>query len=233
MPDILLYLRGGENEELRYAIRSWCKYLEFNKLCVVGGPLPRWFKPDVFISNPKRYSTMRQCYDDLLLATSDRQVGKDIIVMMDDIFLLKPFGTWELNHNRGTLDEQYRRSLKNHANATTDYNRLVKSTDDFLRATYPEPLSFEEHAPFRCDKKKLHNLLKKIGPEASYKLLWRSLYGNMMSIPSERRLDVKVAEKNDFWPTDSPILSTTERSFKGRVGVMLQDRFSKPSKYEK
>lgn len=233
MADLLLYVQGGENEELRYAVRSCCKNLTFRKLCVVGGPLPSWFKPDVFISNPKRFSTMRQCYFNLLLATENPRVGNDIVVMMDDIFILKPYGEWQKNYNRGTLSQQYQRSLRNHANATTDYNRLVNQTDEFLRQSYPEPLSFEEHAPFKCEKKKLHDLLEEIGPESSHKLLWRSLYGNKYQLPSEYKLDLKIAEMNELWAQNAPVLSTTERSFKGRVGVMLKDRFSQPSKYEK
>jgi len=233
VPDLLLYVQGGENEELRYAVRSWCQNLKFRKLCVVGGPLPRWFKPDMFIANPKRFSTMKQCYMNLLLATESPRLNNDIIVMMDDIFILKPYGEWRINYNRGTLEQQYQRSRRNHANATTDYNRLVNQTDVFLRKTYPEPLSFEEHAPFRCEKKKLHKLLEKIGPESSHELLWRSLYGNTYQLPSEYKLDLKIAERNELWAFDAPILSTTERSFKGRVGVMLKDRFNQPSKYEK
>ena len=231
MPDLVLYVRGGENEELRYALRSWCQNLKFRKLCVVGGPIPLWLRPDIYIPNPKRWPVMRQCYENLLLATKDKRVAEDIIVVMDDVFVMKPAGSWEINYNRGTLGEQYKKSVSR--SGTTGYNQLVRSTDIFLRHLYEEPLSFEGHSPFRCKKTLLRETLEKIGEKKCSQLLWRSVYGNTREIPTEYRKDLKVPERNDFWPTDAPVISTTERSFRGRVGVMLQDRFQRRSKYER
>ena len=233
MPDILLYLGGQSDDELRYALRSWCKNLQFDKLCVVGGPLPRWLKPDVYIPNQKRFATMRQCYDNLLKATESREVGEDLIVLMDDVFVMKPSGSWPINFNRHTLAWQFAQSQQKQLGNTTEYNKLVLNTQKYLeKLGYPDPLSFEEHAPFRCNKSKLRTTLLSYGAKNSTTLLWRSIYGNTQHLETEHKLDIKVTEKSAFWPKDALVLSTNENSFSGRVGVMLMDRFSAKCKYE-
>lgn len=224
MADLLVYLGGGENEELRYAIRSWERNLKFDKLCAVGGPLPQWFEPDIYIPNPCRYPKMQQCWDNLCLALKDRRLSQHIVLMMDDIYLLKPFGEWKLNHNRGTLDEQVAR-----IGTTGEYSRLVQKTNILLKKDFSAPLSFEEHAPFYCEKNRLHTVLSQYGSD----YLYRSIYGNIYQIPTEKRMDIKLQDVKDRVPLGATIFSSSDKAFKGNAGSYMKFHFPKKSRFEK
>lgn len=231
VPDILLYIGAGENEELRYALRTWVKYLKFNRLIVVGGPKPKWFYPDIYIENPVRYGKMRQCYDDLVKALKTPDLTDEIILMMDDIFLLAPCNSWKINYNRGTLKRQWERSLRNHG--ATSYNQIVKNTYLELIKTFPDPLSFEEHAPFRCDKKKLLAILEEYGPERMDNLLYRSIYGNRYCNSSAYKKDLKLTTMRMVVPKDALLFSTDSLSFRGNAGSYVKFNFPKKSRYER
>lgn len=112
MPDIVLYFRGGENEELRYALRTWEQNLTFGKLVAVGGPCPNWFVPDIMVRNDMKLNKMEQCYDNLMKVLQIPELSDDILIMMDDIFVLKKIGQWKINYNRGTLQEHWDRSVE-------------------------------------------------------------------------------------------------------------------------
>lgn len=227
MHDIILYARGGQNEELRHAVRTWCKNLEFGKLCAVGGPFPQWFKPDILIENPTKYPIMEQCYQNLILALSREGLSEDVIIMMDDVFLLRSVGQWRENGNRGTLLEQAAR-MKEH----TNYTQLLEDTDKELKRLNLPTLSFEEHAPFLCNRKQLLGLLTGYGRKKFANLLWRSLYGNIYAIPTHYRTDIKLSMRTSVLLNDT-IISTNEQSWAGAAGVALRDWFPVPSKYEK
>lgn len=229
MPDILVYIRSGDNEELRYAIRSWCQNLTFSKLCVVGGPGPSWLCPDMYIENPIRYAVMRQCYDNLIRALKSPALSNDLLILMDDVFVLRKFSKWQ-NFNRGTLEKQAQRV--GGTSGSRAYAKLVQATHEELVRTISSPLSFEEHAPFSCKKDKLLSLLETYGGEKMSHLLFRSLYGNLCGCSSEYKKDVKVADDRGRIPADVPIVSTNESSFAGTVGSEVRLIFQNKSRYE-
>lgn len=230
-PDILLYIGPGENEELRYAIRTWEENLNFGKLYAVGGPKPKWFNPDIYVENPLQYSKMRQCYQNLKIALSDDRLTEDILLMMDDIFLLDDWGDWRINHNRGELEAQY--EMLEQKFGGNSYTKMLKATDKELKKDFEHPLSFEEHAPFLCNREKLLAILDKYGAHAMDNLLYRSIYGNLYNIPTEYRRDVKLADYSDKILSTDTIVSTNETSFRGCAGTTIKEWFSDPSKYEK
>lgn len=233
MDDILLYLAPSrQNEELRYAVRTWEKNLKFNKLYVVGGPIPNWFEPDIFQPNKMQYTKMRQCYDNLILALDDDRLSDDVILMMDDIFLLKPCGEWEINYNRGTLEEQLDRLDFAH-HPSDAYLKMVDNTKQLLNKNFEHPLSFEEHLPFRCNRKKLLAILEEHGPDKMQFLLYRSIYGNLYNVPTDFKLDIKLKNMAAQVPRDAIGFSTNGLSFKGNGGSFVKYHFPTPSKYEK
>lgn len=230
--DIIVYIRAGQNEELRYAIRTWAKNLTFRKLCVVGGPKPVWLNPDIYIENRTHWSLMRQCYENLSLALSDDRLTPDVLILMDDVFVMHPVGTWAINYDRGSLQKQLQRAEERGTIGNT-YNELVRATYDELRKNYNNPRSFEEHAPFLCNRKKMLDLFAKYPDEAQRShLLWRSLYGNHYDIQSIYRPDIKLATQADLVPMAADVVSTNDSSFKGRIRPILEDYFPQKSRYE-
>lgn len=155
--DIIVYIKGGENEELRYAIRTWCQNLAFRHLYVIGGPKPSWLEPDIYVENPTSKSKMLQCYDNVRKAMEDDRLSEDVLLLMDDVFVINYVGVWNINYNRGTMMEQYERGIKRFGK--NPYDEQIKFTNDILRKTKPSPLSFEEHAPFVCNRKMMAQVL--------------------------------------------------------------------------
>ena len=229
MKDLLLYLGPGENEELRYALRTWEQNLRFRKLYVVGCPKPKWFHPDMYVENPLRYNKMRQCYENLIIALQDDRLTDDVLLMMDDIFILVPYEDWTINYNRGTLQTQLDNTTKGGSNS---YYRLVENTKKELEKDFTEPLSFEEHAPFLCNRKKMLELLQSYGSDRMPTMLYRSIYGNRYDIPTEYKPDVKLKQYADRVPVGVPMFSTNPGSFKGSGGTYAEFYFKRPSRFE-
>ena len=233
MNDLLLYVAPDrKNEELRYALRTWEKNLEFRKLYVVGGPIPNWFAPDIFQPNPMKYTKMRQCYDNLTLALKDDRLTEDIVLMMDDIFILKDFGEWRKNYNRGTLQDQLDRLDFAH-HPSDEYLRMVDKTRQLLEKEMESPLSFEEHLPFFCNRKKMLDILEAYGPQKMQHLLYRSIYGNRYKVDTEFRLDIKLKNMEARVPQDAFAFSTNGLSFRGNGGSYAKFYFPQPSRFEK
>ena len=232
MPDILVYIKSGANEELRYAIRTWQKNLEFDRLCVVGGPKPDWLVPDIYIENPAHYAKMRQCYDNLIKALSDDRLTDDIILLMDDVFIINYVGEWDINYNRGTLQQHWDRAVGN--GVPSSYDDQVMATNDYLEGIgIIRPLSFEEHAPFLCNRHKLLDILNDIGPKKMDNLLYRSIYGNIHNIDTKFKLDYKIVKKGERPMMNELVVSTNETSFRGSIGNVIKSYFPEKSKYEK
>lgn len=228
--DIVVYIKNGKNEELRYAIRSWCQNLNFDKLCVVGGPKPDWLEPDIYIENPTTKNKMLQCYNNVKLAMTDDRLSEDVLLLMDDVFVLRPT-EWKVNYNRGTLAEQLERSRKQYGE--TAYGQQVKFTHDLLTPTKPNPLSFEEHAPFKCNRKLMLQVLDAMSGEAIDHILYRSVYGNTFNCPTKFKLDVKLQTAGDRLNSHDEVVSTGGSAFNGAAGTVIKDWFPNPSKYER
>lgn len=230
--DILVYIRNGHNEELRYAIRSWCQNLNFRKLVVVSGSQPPlWLKPDILIKNPSTYGKVRQAYSNIALGLENKKLATELLLCMDDTFVLKPIGTWEsgFNFNRGTLTTQWGVGTARHGENA--YTAQVHLTHDVLKRWYKEPLSFELHAPFWCETDKLRRVME---TKNIHELLIRSLYGNRYKVKTAYQPDLKVATCSETLPPGTVFCSTTDTSFTaGKIGQQIRALFPKPSKYER
>lgn len=232
-PDILVYIRNGENEELRYALRSWCQNLNFNNLIVVSGSKPpKWLQPDILIKNRSQLGKVRQAYENVRLGLEDPRTAKNVIIMMDDVFVLKPIGDWKpnFNYNRGTLTQQWGVGSAKHGEDA--YTCQVRMTYEALKRHFETPLSFEEHAPFWCEKDKMLKLFDIYGDQL-YKYLFRSLYGNIYQINTEYKPDFKALTCETKIPAEEPFASSNDTTFRlGNVGSMVKYQFPNKCRYE-
>lgn len=230
--DILVYIRNGHNEELRYAIRSWCQNLTFNKLVVVSGSQPPlWLKPDVLIKNPSTLGKVRQAYSNISLALQSDKLSDELLLCMDDIFVLKNLGAWEpgFNFNRGPLKAQW--GVGSALHGENAYTVQVRNTYNALKYRLLEPVSFELHAPFWCEKAKLAKILQ---IKDAQKYLIRSLYGNRFHLKTDYLPDLKIATCLEELPQGSVFVSTNDTSFSaGKIGRQIRALFPQPSRYER
>lgn len=220
--------RHGNNEELRYSIRSLQNLKEVTSIIVIGGK-PNWYIGDYIETEPaKKYNHARQNLETLV---KTKRISEEFILMNDDFFIIKPVEKLE-NYNEGLLLNkiiQY-----NKFNPTSKYTNLLKQTHEYLiNKTGKEPLSYELHIPMRMTKKGLRAALKT-------QTLWRSYYGNIYEKETTETHDVKIytpyARDPNKYKYDksktSPYISTEDRSFMYVRDTLLNKILPNKSEYE-
>jgi hypothetical protein len=228
--DFVWVCRRGDNEELRYSIRSVLSSFPDANIWVVGGK-PDWYGGN-FIKTDRVTNKYAQVEQNLQRLVDSPNIPETFVLMNDDFFIVKPVSTIEYFH-RGSLLSAYNDLVKHLGQPDLYANKLSK----MLRAitnqfNIKDPLSYELHVPMPMEKSKLATLLGKGYP------MWRSFYGNKYSVGGTAIADVKVYAHNayshmslDYSDNESSFLSTDDESFKV-IQPYLHDLFPYPSKYE-
>ena len=221
--DIVYLCRDGDNEELRYSLRS-IKNLAYDKVWLFGGR-PYWYQglyqPMVSKGN-KHANTTRS----LRLACMDKRVSDPFILMNDDFFILKP--TTVGNYDAGDMDEFIQRFVDRFRSSR--YIQGLKETCEFMKKNgIDKPLSYELHVPIVVHKKPMLYALKRIATVS--RVAYRSAYGNFAHLESETIADVKIHEESGYIPTCDTFMSTDDTTFK-LVKEKLAVMFPEPSPFE-
>jgi len=219
--DLVYICRDGDNEELRYSIRSAVANLPHDNIWVFGG------KPDWYIGNHVRLKQNSNKYDNaranLSSVCRNSDVSEDFVLMNDDFFTTRPVDKI-VNHHRGTITEHM--DLIKHS---LGYRAMLEETQGVLEFLgYENPLSYELHIPMVMNKSKLLKVTRTLG-------LWRSNYGNIYGCGGEKHQDVKVHASIDMDTiTNNPLpyLSTNDGTFETVLELYLREAFPTPSKYE-
>ena len=226
--DYVYFIRKGDNEELRYSIRSVLKHTPDARIWVIGN------KPDWYVGNFIPTFDTLQKFDNIVTccqaAADSREISDPFVWMNDDFFIVKPIESIPPLH-RGPLKERSDRyALKV---SVSKYNRLLFQTySKLVSLGIEEPLDYDVHIPLVMHKEKLQEALQ-------YGLLPRSFYGNLANIGGEETIDVKVYHDRvnqfksyDFRNGESPFISTEDTSFKMVYDELLKNMFPDPSEYE-
>lgn len=220
--DLVYICRDGDNEELRYSIRSAIKNIPHKNIWVFGG------KPDWYIGNHVRLKQNGFKYDNaranLAAVTRHYDVSDNFVLMNDDFYAIRPVETVEPMH-RGLMQKHL-----DMIHVNLGYKELVQETfDTLVRIGVEQPVSYELHVPMVMNKAKLAKILRMPG-------LWRSLYGNIYGIGGEEYLDVKVHNTIDIdnlMNNPLPYISSHENTFQGILDGYFVTAFPNPSKHEK
>jgi hypothetical protein len=220
--DLVYICKDGDNEELRYSIRSAVANLPHDNIWVFGG------KPDWYIGNHVRLKQNTNKYDNARANISaicrNQDVSEDFVLMNDDFFTIRPVNNI-VNHHRGTLQEHM-----DMIKVSLGYRAMLEETQGVLEYLgYEDPLSYELHIPMVMNRQKLSKVIKTLG-------LWRSLYGNMHNVGGERHDDVKIHNHvtlDRIMNSPLPFMSTNDETFAGVLDSYLKEAFPVPSKYEK
>jgi hypothetical protein len=227
--DIVYICRDGDNEELRYSIRSVVKNLPHNKIWVVGGK-PDWYKGNyikVWQGRPK-YINAR---NNLKAICAAEDISDSFILMNDDFYIINKVDFVPYMYS-GTLDTKIK--IREDLFTGNSYLTLLKQTLSSISRRSKKPiLDYELHVPMVMEKKKLSKVLMFSG-------LWRSVYGNMFDVGGNQISDVKVYSKTDkFYPTSYDInnlqydyLSSNDTSFEMIKNLILKKMFADKSSYE-
>lgn len=226
--DLVYICRDGENEELRYSIRSAVKNLPHSKIWVVGGK-PDWYGGN-FIpvkQTSSKYSNVRNILEEI---KNNNLISNKFILMNDDFFIVKPVKRIKSFHG-GPLQSKV--ELHQDLAMRSAYTNLLQQTYmRLIRMGIKSPLDYDIHVPMAMSRKGLGEAMKGNS-------LWRSAYGNIFAVGGKRIDDVKVYDSGplksksyDFASLKYDFVSTDDSSFELVKNSLLADMFPEPTIYE-
>jgi hypothetical protein len=223
--DLVYICRDGNNEELRYSIRSAVANLPHDNIWVVGGK-PEWYTGK-HIAVPQEASKVDNARNNLLKVISSPEVSESFILMNDDFFVMKKLESIPI-YNGGMLKDKIIKRLKQqrYGSYLTSLNQMYLYLAKLLKII--DVVDYDIHVPMVMEKSKLAEALK-------HNVLWRSTYGNMFNIGGIIIDDVKILRYNPQMKFDFdtvPYLSTEDDSFEDIRKIILEDMFPYPSSYE-
>jgi hypothetical protein len=221
--------RHGENEELRYSIRSVAKNFPDSEVFVVGDP-PGWYCGNkIFVAQDSgRYGNLNKNINEII---SSPDIPDSFIMMNDDFYILEPIEEIGF-YDEGLLIEKFNTYFDVYHRSS--YVAKIDQTYEYLKsAGIEQPKSYELHVPMPVEKLKLAKSVK------NKDLLWRSVYGNLFNVDSVTIPDVKFYKSQrmafktyNYRKPTLPFLSSEDESFPVLHKNLLSIVFSEKSKYE-
>jgi hypothetical protein len=227
--DYVYVCRPGDNEELRYSIRSTVANLPPGRIWVVGGK-PDWYIGDYIYVEQNGFGHAN-VWKQLGVICNTADITDDFVLMNDDFFTIKKLDRVEYFYS-GTIQEILG-DYSDTGKTNYGYQRLLNKTQRYLnRRGIGNPLDYELHIPMPMNKTKLFEVLNN-------KTLHRSTYGNVYGIGGTKTYDVKVYSNtelkgkfHDLIKEDLSYISSHDSNFNFILDLILRDMFPNPSKYE-
>ena len=228
--DFVYVCRQGENEELRYSIRSVLSSFPDATVWVVGAK-PGWYGGN-FIAVKKernRYATVEK---NLLAIVESPDISETFVLMNDDFFITHKIDKIETYHSGRLYDMMDRlEQTCNANNMDRSYLNRITRTHSYIKSRFKinDPINYELHMPMVMEKEKLADVL-------GIPALWRSAYGNKYNVAGILSGDVKVYVSEGYLSFDylngpGPYASSDDASF-DRMKPWLHNLFPNPSKHE-
>lgn len=210
-------VRDGDNEELRYSLRSLANLPHRNVWIIGAGP--DWLTGVNRIHRPQTGSRYQNVTDNLRAAIRHPDVSDPFIVFNDDFFVMQPLTELPTLHC-GPLAGRL-------VAEPSGYEHKITRTYDLLRSLgVAEPLCYDMHSPRLVTKAGLAEAL-----DAGDEILFLTVYGNLQRIGGTRGLNAKVRMADQV--KHGPFLSTSDESFRvGNPGRIIREAFPAPSEYE-
>lgn len=234
MLDVVYICRNGDNEELRYSIRSVVKNLPHARIWVVGGK-PAWYTGK-YIKVQQSKSKFQNAKANIVAITKSTEISDNFILMNDDFFIVSPVDEVKYYH-AGSLQRKLDYFLSTHPGS--QYTALLqKSMNVLQRMGIKDPLDYALHVPMMMNKERLKEILP-LG------ISWRLAYGNIYSVGGEfidstenKTRDVKMYIRDNKLtdvsgnPLSKIYLSTDDASFV-QLEKMFKEMFPDRSAYER
>ncbi len=224
---------GDNNEELRFALRSWQENLHLGsdlELMVVGYK-PTWLEPDHFHTGNIYKSMPLAVFENVRFGAQMAVEGgwEDAIYMNDDFFCLDPVGAILPVRRNCTLAEHI---AKFPGNAGLWWPKSLRLTASWLaEAGFPHPDSYEVHRPLLCQPQGMLDALNRWdGGMDDVVPQWRTAYGVLNKVDAYPVHDAKLSTKQPGVGT--PWVSTSDESWR-RYALPIKKRFQKPSRWER
>lgn len=225
--DYVYVCRSGDNEELRYSIRSVVKNLPPGNMWVVGHK-PDWYSGN-FIpvkDGRNKFDNIKKC---MLAIINNKEISNNFVSMHDDFFIVNKIDSVPTLYG-GLLEDRV--NLYKKLSPSSSYTGLLTNTyRRLVKLGIENPLDYDIHVPMVMNKDMLSQVI-----EMPY--LERSNYGNIFNIGGRLSNDVKVYSKGrlssrsyDFVNGESYFLSTEDNSFND-ISHIIKDMFKEKTKFE-
>jgi hypothetical protein len=227
--DYVYICRKGENEELKYSIRSVVKNTNYSNIWVVG------HKPSWYVGNFVEVLDVKTKFSNIINCTKAitdvGAISDDFVLMNDDFFFLKYRNSMPVFHGGLLKDKIDKYSVL----GARKYAELLRKTyKDLIRQGIKDPLDYDLHLPMPMNKQ----LLAKSIDKAYFP---RSGYGNLNNIGGQLITDVKAYKPKsilssrsfDFTKEDAEFISTEDGSFNLVYESILKEMFTERSRFEK
>lgn len=228
--DFVYICRDGDNEELRYSIRSVINSFPKAKVWVVGGK-PNWYVGN-YIDVGQIGLKYNNAINNLNALCDSEEISDDFVLMNDDFFILKQIDNIEYFHG-GFLYNKINR-FKQLSRGSAYIKKLMVTEQTLKDYNVESPLDYELHVPMVMNKQKLKTIIDK-----DQNCLWRSLYGNLFNVGGTETTDVKIYHSNANQSisykitNDSIYASTDDITFKELWATNLKKSFPHKTIYEK
>lgn len=228
--DFVYICRDGENEELRYSIRSVLNSFPEAKVWLVGGK-PEWYSGH-YVTVEQNSNKYANALKNLKHLCEHQEISNEFILMNDDFFIIKKINSIEQFYN-GLLSDKINRFTQI-TGSSMYIKKLITTNKKLVELGIKNPIDYELHVPMPMNKSGLLDVITNY-PEC----LWRSMYGNLYNVGGTQMDDVKIyvnkrhlARSNEI--TDNSIyMSTEDTSLKVMIDKVLGQMLSEPSIYEK
>ncbi len=227
--DLVYICRKGDNEELRYSIRSIEKNFPGQRIVVVGYK-PDWYSGE-FFEVEDIGAKFTNIFNAMKAVCENKKISNNFIFMNDDFFLLKPIARMPKFHGESLLNKLNK--YKELSGPLGTYVMLISKTYKALvKSGINNPIDYDLHVPMHFNKKNLCSVI-------DGKTLPRSMYGNLFSVPGKEIADVKKYDSRSRLSNRSPkstddlmFISTDDQSFMKLKEELLDELFPVASKYE-
>jgi hypothetical protein len=221
--DVVYVCRNGENQELRYSLRSLVN-APHDRVWVFGGH-PAWISNVTVVTTPQRGLKYAITTASLRQACEHPEVSDPFWLWNDDFYAIAP--SRPDHYHRGPVRDVLAAYERQHP--TGIYTRGMRNTLAILEAHgHHDPLSYELHVPLVVHKKPmLEAIALGEGQTCWHK---RTAYGNIAGLGGELTDDVKVTSSASPIP-EGPWMSSSDKTF-GLIRKVLGLMFPEPSRYE-
>jgi hypothetical protein len=227
--DFVYICKPGDNEELRYSIRSVLYSFPNAKIWVVGGK-PNWYSGN-YIFVDQNHHKYANAINNLKSICDSNEIQEEFVLMNDDFFIIKKIDR---------IDQFYNGPISTKINKYTQITgssmyikKLILTRTRLIEYGIDNPLDYELHIPMVMEKEKLKRIILKY-PSC----LWRSMYGNIYAVGGSQMEDVKIytnkkhsARSNEI-TEHSTFLSTEDQAFGLAFNKVLSRMFFNPTQHE-
>lgn len=221
--DYVYICRSGENEELRYSLRSLEQNMPSGKVWIIGNR-PIWYIGNLIYVKDigGKFDNIRNCIE---IAANNSEISDNFILMNDDFFALKKINKMPILHG-GLLKDKIKRYKE--LRMPSKYIKLLELTyQQLVQNNILDPIDYDIHVPMEMNKNKLKESMR-----IAY--FPRSAYGNFANVGGLQIQDVKIygTEKKQLDSNTINFISTEDRSFISLKNNVLKKLFPNVSKLE-